>query len=200
MNTQSLTIKELLERYNLRQRQSIYNWCKAAKIELKKDESGRAYATPSQIALLDQLAEHMKKPGATLSNFIPVSKTKIDTAVDIVVDNKIDGYKDESKIQSADTSLLAEITSQIGIAIASHLSPSSPLRHNRELEEAAEKGWLLTTAEVKSLIGVKPHTAKGEITYKRGCWTFSKAGRMGNQTAWRVSKIDRQEVLGEGTN
>ncbi len=192
MNTQNLTIKELLERYNLRQRQSIYNWCKASKIELNKDESGRAYATPSQIALLDQLAEHMKKPGANLSNFIPVSKTKIDTAVDIVVDNKIDGYKGDNKLQQIDPYLLGEITSQIGIAIANHLSSSSPLRHNRELEEAAEKGWLLTTAEVRTLIGVKPHTAKGEITYKRGCWSFSKAGRMGNQTAWRVSKIDCQ--------
>ncbi len=187
MNTQNLTIKELLERYNLRQRQSIYNWCKGAKIELKKDESGRAYATPSQIALLDQLAEHMKKPGATLSNFIPVSKTKIDTSLDILVDNKIDDYKSESYPQQIDTYLLGEITSRIGIAIANHLSSSSPLRHNRELEEAAEKGWLLTTTEVKSLIGVKPHTAKGEITYKRGCWVFSKAGRMGNLTAWRVS-------------
>jgi hypothetical protein len=72
-------------------------------------------------------------------------------------------------------------------AIASRLIVS-PLSPHRELEAAAEKGWLLTTAEVRELIGVKPTVPKGEDSYQRGCWLFTKAGKIGSQTAWRVSK------------
>ena len=56
------------------------------------------------------------------------------------------------------------------------------------LERASEKDWLLTTAEVRQLIGVKPKTSKGEKVYQRGCWLFQKAGKIGSQTAWKVSK------------
>ena len=44
-----MKIKELQERYGLKTRQSIYDWIKAAKFELAKDDRGHAYATPEQI-------------------------------------------------------------------------------------------------------------------------------------------------------
>ena len=54
-----MKIKELLERYNLKTRQSIYNWCDALSLSLAKDSNGHSYATPEQIEKLDQLAEHL---------------------------------------------------------------------------------------------------------------------------------------------
>jgi predicted flavoprotein YhiN len=78
-----MKIKQLLERYNLKTRQSIYNWCEAMKITLEKDSQGHAYATPEQVEqLLDQLAEHLKQPGATLSSFTPMSMTTVDSTMD----------------------------------------------------------------------------------------------------------------------
>ena len=56
------------------------------------------------------------------------------------------------------------------------------------LERALSSNWLLTTSEVKQLIGVKPWTKKGESTYKLRNWIFMKSGKIGNQTAWRVMK------------
>ncbi len=73
-------------------------------------------------------------------------------------------------------------------AIASQIQPKSPLWYMDSLKRAADEGWLLTTAEVRQLISVKPKTSKGEKIYKRGCWLFQKAGKIGAQTAWRVSK------------
>ncbi len=64
----------------------------------------------------------------------------------------------------------------------------SPLWYMNILERAFSSNWLLTTSEVKQLIGVKPRTKKGESTYRRGNWTFMKSGKIGNQTAWRVMK------------
>ncbi|MEY3067522.1 MAG: hypothetical protein RLZZ532_4314, partial [Cyanobacteriota bacterium] len=58
-----MKIKELQERYGLKTRQSIYDWIKAGKIVLPKDDRGHAYATPEQIEVLDQLVEHLKQGG-----------------------------------------------------------------------------------------------------------------------------------------
>ena len=200
MDNDNLTIKELLERYDLRTRQSIYDWCKkGAKIELCKDNGGRSYATPEQVALLDQLAEHLKKPDATLSNFVAVSTVQIDTPTDTVVDNSIDSNSSDIKqhVQkpidtSIDSQLIGELASKIGIAIASHLgkelATKDPLWHYAALERARASGWLLATSEVRAIIGVKPKTKKGSNTFKRGIWVFIKSGKIGNESAWRIEK------------
>lgn len=78
--------------------------------------------------------------------------------------------------------------------LADKISPSrlqsmdgvqSPIQNWRELEEASQKGWLLTTKQVHELAGAKP---KGQ-QWQRGAFTFSKAGKIGNQAAWLVEKL-----------
>ena len=85
--------------------------------------------------------------------------------------------------------LVSAVSMGVERAIASQSQPPNPLWYMRELKQAASEDWLLTTAEVRELIGVKPTTSKGSDTYKRGCWLFTKAGKIGNQTAWQVQKI-----------
>lgn len=58
------------------------------------------------------------------------------------------------------------------------------------LEKAAAAKWILTTEEVEQLIGVKPHCHHDETDYHRGNWVFIKAGKVGAQLGWRVSKQD----------
>lgn len=65
---------------------------------------------------------------------------------------------------------------------------ASPLAHLEALEKACSNGWVLSTEEVESLIGIKPHCPSGSDTFQRGNWDFIKIGRLGPQTAWRVSK------------
>ncbi|PZD70945.1 hypothetical protein C1752_08720 [Acaryochloris thomasi RCC1774] len=62
-----------------------------------------------------------------------------------------------------------------------------PLWYMDALEKAASSDWLLSTTEVEQLIGVKPH-CKADGIYQRGQWVFNKAGKIGTQTAWQVSK------------
>jgi hypothetical protein len=192
-----MKIKELLERYHLKTRQSIYNWCNALSLSLAKDSNGHSYATPEQIEKLDQLAEHLNQPGATLTNFTPLSSVSIDT-IDTIIDTLIDSQIDiptDTSLDTVNRILDTPLTeSQINAvanlvkAIAQSLKPTGKLYYMTELEQAAASNWILTTAEVRELIGVKPTTHKGEDTYKRGCWLFTKAGKIGSQTAWKVSK------------
>ncbi|NEQ86493.1 MAG: hypothetical protein F6K26_42450 [Moorea sp. SIO2I5] len=64
----------------------------------------------------------------------------------------------------------------------------NPIEYMHQLKIAAQEQWLLTTSEVRELIKVKPHTRKGEDTYKRGSWLFVKSGKIGRETAWRVEQ------------
>jgi hypothetical protein len=69
--------------------------------------------------------------------------------------------------------------------IAAALKPAtSPLAHWEQLEKAVAHNWLLTTTDVKRVIGVKP---KGN-SFTRGSFTFIRSGTIGNQTSWRVVK------------
>ena len=79
------------------------------------------------------------------------------------------------------------IAGAVSQTIASTVTTRSPLWYMSQLEEAQTQGWLLTTSEIQQLIGVKPTPAKGTSTYQRGSFTFTKAGKIGSQTAWRVN-------------
>lgn len=67
-------------------------------------------------------------------------------------------------------------------------TPTNPLWYMEVLERAATEQWLLTTEEIEQLIGIRPKCHGQEKTYSRGTWTFTKVGKLGAQTAWKVIK------------
>jgi hypothetical protein len=62
------------------------------------------------------------------------------------------------------------------------------LSEYEELEKAVTHKWILSTGKVKELIGVTPRVGKDEMTFVWGSFTFTKAGKLGNQMGWLVSK------------
>lgn len=123
MNDKNLSVKALLSRYKLRSRQSIYDWIrKGLRQEFKKDEAGKAYATPDQVALLDQLEKYLQKPNAVLSDFIPLSTVQIDSPIDSLEESNTNGKESGIKTQPIDNQLLLELTARIGWAISSQLA------------------------------------------------------------------------------
>jgi hypothetical protein len=191
-----MLVKDLCDRYSLSSRKSLYSRLNALSLELGKDAQGRSYATPEQLEQLDQLHQHLKD-GGILTNFTPVTPVVITTQHTAQPAESgftlTTQHTTQHGTQLTTQAITPEFLGEFAGAIASRLIVS-PLSPHRELEEAAEKGWLLTTAEVRELIGVKPTAAKGEDSYQRGCWAFTKAGKIGSQTAWRVSK---QGYLGD---
>jgi molybdopterin converting factor small subunit len=169
-----MKIKELLERYDLKTRQALYDRLKALDIELDKDERGHNYANDEQIDILDQLNEHLKA-GGIMSNFTPVSEA--------VVENSLEDTADlipyQNKIEQVIDRLLDRLT------------PQDPLSHHTHLERASAMSWELSTSEVRELIGVKPRG----VEYMRGCWVFERIKtpqgykRIGNEASWRVYKV-----------
>ena len=79
-------------------------------------------------------------------------------------------------------------------ALIAQSKPLDPLWYMAALERARMSEWLLTTSEVKQLIGVTPRINSGERSFTRGCFVFVKAGKIGAQIGWKVTK----KVIGNG--
>lgn len=167
-------VSQLQSRYSIG-KQAVYNRLDALDIKPSK-EGNRSYLTADQVRLLDDLHEHIKA-GGTMADFPGISLSQLEA-----VGSPLD------RVETSITPAAAVNFAELVKAIAAVVQPTDPLRYMEVLERAAEKGWLLTTAEVRELIGVKPTAAKGEDSYQRGCWLFTKAGKIGSQTAWRVGK------------
>ena len=70
--------------------------------------------------------------------------------------------------------------------IATALQPkTNPIEHWFSLERAAASNLLLSSLEVKQLIGVKPMGS----SFTRGSFVFIRYGRIGSSTAWKVEKL-----------
>ena len=187
-----MNIKELCDRYNLNSRKSLYRRLNGLGIQLAK-KNNKSYATEEQIALLDQQNEHIKN-GGTIDNFEPVKIAEVtvhNTATEHNGNTDISSLV-ETQLQSTQLQitpeLLDNVVAAISGAIASKMTPPSPLWFMAELERARASDWKLTTSQVKDLIGVEPTCKKGKKTFKRGSFIFVKCGKIGNETAWKVMK------------
>ncbi len=187
-----MNIKELCDRYNLSSRKSLYRRLNGLGIQLAKKNT-KSYATEEQIALLDQQNEHIKQ-GGSIDNFEPVKIAEVtvhNTATEQNGNADISGIV-ETQLHSTQLQitpeLLENVVEAISNAIASKMTPPSPLWFMAELERARASDWKLTTSQVKDLIGVKPKCQKGKKTFKRGSFIFVKCGNIGSETAWKVMK------------
>ncbi|OKH10812.1 hypothetical protein NIES593_22730 [Hydrococcus rivularis NIES-593] len=170
-------VSQLQSRYSIG-KQAVYNRLDALDIKPFK-EGNKSYINASQLRSLDELHQHIAD-GGTMATFGTAQNSqagqleKLDSPVDAI----------ESPVDASPGYLVKALIQEIGDRIA----PKSPLWYHSELERAKASDWLLTTAEIQKLIGVKPKVERGQKSYKRGNWIFVKAGKIGNQTAWRVMK------------
>jgi len=163
-----LPTKDLTNRYNIR-RTALYTRFAAAHITPEKDGT-RSYISKEELAELDRLDSHIKM-GGKLENFQPANNQSLVVSQESAVNRSADNFNE---------------TLQLVEAIARHFQQQrKPLQHYAELERAIASGWLLSTAEVRSLISTKPHGDR----FQRGSFVFVKSGKIGAQAAWRVAKV-----------
>ena len=84
--------------------------------------------------------------------------------------------------------VFADSLRQLVTILTTRQQPPNPLWYMDVLEKAIASNWILSTDEVEQLIGVKPHCEHNKTAYHRGNWVFTKAGKVGAQTGWKVSK------------
>ncbi|MGB5769981.1 MAG: hypothetical protein WBM32_08950, partial [Crocosphaera sp.] len=132
-------VKELLDRYSLQSRKSLYSRLEAAGLKLPKDDDGKAYATEQIIKQLDDLDQHLSN-GGTLKNYTPV--TSVATHLE-AIDNETSTDQTIQATQLTTQAItqisheeLLDIIEVLGTAIANRLPPIDPIAYNASLEQA----------------------------------------------------------------
>lgn len=178
----SLTIKDLEARYGVA-RSNVYNRINGLKekgypLEPEK-QGGKSIFNADQVAVMDALDSHIKA-GNEIASF-----------------PGMDGHTDLSRV-SQDTLKLSRRTQDttrgdeskmVGVLLnlLTSLPPAQadPLANLELLERVAEKGWLLSTSQLAPLLGLRSLSGK---VFERYGFSFTRVGRNGAESAWRVGK------------
>ncbi|NEP23732.1 hypothetical protein [Moorena sp. SIO3I6] len=183
-------LKDLQSRYDIG-RTALYERLKH--INIKANKEGRSsFVSGEQLEELDRLHNHLEG-GGTFEDFESLSTTgnsqgaislnsSPNSSLNVHRTNFWEAEREALEV------LIDAIASGIERANINRMQPLSPIEYMHQLKIAAQEQWLLTTSEVRELIKVKPHTRKGEDTYRRGSWLFVKSGKIGRETAWRVEQ------------
>ncbi|MFB6276214.1 MAG: hypothetical protein ABEI32_08725 [Halothece sp.] len=147
---------------------------------------GISYITEQELNTLDLLDQWLKD-GNKMKDFdksLAVESSGGLTRPDSVDFDQPD-YQEATIIESEEDKQQPEWGPLIELLAEKMQPPRSPIQNWRELEEASEKGWLLTTSQVHELAGAKPHGSK----WYRGAFVFTKAGKIGREAGWLVEKL-----------
>jgi DNA-binding Lrp family transcriptional regulator len=185
MEIDLIPISQLPSRYGIA-RSNLYNRFKDLQIEPLK-QGKKAFVNASQLQLLDQLHAHLQQGGIT-SEFIKqqglvASYTgTMETSTLSPVQ-----HRSEPMVVIQPTALVSVLE-----AVVKRLLPSSKskLSYLRELEEAYQNGWLLSTSEVADLLGLSPSTITGYgQEFSDAGFIFTRVGiRKGGEIAWAIDK------------
>ncbi|ACK74150.1 conserved hypothetical protein (plasmid) [Gloeothece citriformis PCC 7424] len=184
-----IPLSTLPSRYDIA-RSALYTRLKDLKIEPIK-QGKKAYVNSEHLQLLDELHEHISK-GGTTNEFL---KQRANFSTGLSRTNERTKTKSELVIDSTgQITIQPSGTLSVVEAIVNRLLPATGnrLAYLRELEEAYEKGWLLSTSEVADLLGLSPKTVReyGKKFTDAG-FVFTRAGtRKGGEIAWTIDKQD----------
>ena len=172
-------VADLKKRYGIG-KQADLNRRKHLGIVPKKLE-GVYVIDDDQLRLLDRLNEFLTKtPKAKMSDFDSSSGSTGHTILDATL-------VEESG--SSDLAVPEEVEEEIDLgvlveSIARAITAPNAIAHWEKLQWLVDNEIIISTAEVQKLVGTKP---KGD-RWTRGSFVFEKAGKIGTQSGWRVSK------------
>jgi hypothetical protein len=156
-----LTLAECCERWGVSSRNSVKARAAALGVELRRESSTRTVWPAEHLALGDDLAKHLKKPGGTLANFgrsltAPADGTEGGGAL----------APETRKARPAPSSLTPPTHGTDGLMALAQMAlalrpPADPLAVPRALQEAAELGAWLSTKELAELVRMAPATVRG---------------------------------------
>jgi hypothetical protein len=159
-----LTLGDCCQRWGVASRNAIKARAKALAVELRRESSTRTVWPAEHLALGDDLAEHLKKPGGTLANF-GRSLTPPTDGTDGDGPLVLEPRKGRP-VPSQAPSLMPPADGTDGLMALAQMAmalrpPADPLAVPRALQEASEMGAWLSNRELADLLGMSPATVRG---------------------------------------
>ena len=123
----------------------------------------------------------------------PASNNQIVTTTSNAL--KVDPVTETTPLREPTIALNASALIGVIETVVQRLIPNqnkSPLAYLRDLEEAYQNGWLLSTSEIAKLQGLSPKTIAGYgQKFSDAGFVFTRAGtRRGGEIAWSIEKED----------
>lgn len=137
---------------------------------IRAQRSGtRSFLSASQIEILDQLEGHLRS-GRGMAEF--------HSPFGVVIEEDV---RDQGGaiVPTASDPIVHQAP-----AVHQLVQLETLERVLRFLDSAAERGWLLPTADIGNLLGAEPRGKE----WSRYGFVFTPAGRHGQSTAWKVTK------------
>jgi predicted DNA-binding transcriptional regulator AlpA len=184
MEIDLIPLAQLPSRYGIA-RSNVYNRLKDLKIETTK-QGKKAFISAAQLELLDRLHLHLERGGIT-PDFLKQQGTIERLTTIHNTPTALYTSREEPTIVLQPSVLVNALE-----AVIKRLIPTSKSRlsYLRDLEEAYQNGWLLSTSEVAELLGLsqKTITGYGEEFTDAG-FLFARVGiRKGGEIAWSIDK------------
>ena len=190
MEVDLIPLSQLPSRYGIA-RSNVYNRLKDLKIEPRK-QGRKAFVSASDLKLLDQLHAHLSQGGVT-NDFLKQQHNQFpqivtDSTSELSVNSPVSvPNQSEPAITLQPTALISVVEAVVKRFIP---TSNSRLTYLRELEEAYQNDWLLSTSEVANLLGLtqKTITSYGQEFSDAG-FVFTRAGmRKRGEIAWAIDK------------
>lgn len=175
-----LTTRQAAERYGCESNYSTFH-NRMTKLKIKTERRGRqSFLNQEQIKLLDRLDTHLKQ-GGTFSNFI-IEEGEVQPVIINTEETRISPAKTSAPVVIGNAEI---ITALQAIAISNH----DILMPQKNLKEAVENDYLLTTAQVSQILNMSPSTISSwkSGTRKLG-YLFYKEHEGQSAVVWRVER------------
>lgn len=193
MSQLTYTVKELESRYRLT-RSNIYNRINGLKnkgYELEPLKQGqKSIFNADHVALLDRLNEHLDG-GNDIASFPDIDgrivlsqppARSISQPIERLTGHE-NGYQGSTPAVINLGNLLETLSTHL--AAPAPAPALDPLANLRSLQDAYKNDWLLSSSQLKALIGVKPPSG---ASFSRYGFTFTRRGKNGAESAWQLTK------------
>jgi hypothetical protein len=183
------SIDDLRIIFGLSSRKAVADLAKTLKLVPERGEFSQA-----QMTLMYELHTHLAA-GKTLSEFPHLAEVKplprepkvVQGAIvstTISTNDSLNNFN--SPYSSNDSPNKDNPLGELIKAITQATTPKRDLLHNyHALEDAVHHQWIISSSNVKELTGSSPH---GE-TFIWANFEFTKVGRVGRESGWRVSNL-----------
>jgi hypothetical protein len=182
----ALPVSALPDRYGVA-RSQVYNRIKVLGIETQK-RVGKAYVDAAQLAQLDHIAQligagkTLEEAAAIILQGEPFTQPH-KTAQDSTAAVGVSSLSVPSALPPTDPSALLHL---LGAMAAATPPPPSPLARFEQLQAMADNDWRPSSSELADILGLSSLSGQ---QFERYGFRFTRAGRNGQQSAWKVEKL-----------
>ena len=181
-------ISELKDRYQIG-RTALYERMNTLAIKPTKHGT-KSYLSGEQLRRMDNLELHLKSGGGLADFETLVQQTFTEQTEQVSVPNS-------QSISPAPSSVMGTVIEGIVQSVFTRITPQPAhagmrLAHLRELEEAYEKNWILSTSELSDLLGLSANTVRGYgDQFEEAGFAFTRYGtRSRGEVAWKIGKTE----------